>query len=360
MSPSPTPPPAPRTDDRASTSTRRRNRAVLALLVLSPGIAEYMTGSSPVTAFAFNPPGFLLQLLLNLPLYGGGVLLIREVCVARQKGWASVLLLGAAYGIVEEGFAVHTFFQTRGNPVGVLGSYGHVWGTNWVWAVGLATFHAVYSIALPILLVQLLYPEWATQRVTTNRGLAFAGGAYLVDVVFLDAIAPSKPALGPFLFFVGVVGLLVYAALRAPGDLLTSRVPAPDWRPTRFVLLGLVFFPLWIFTSAFAPALRLPPVAAIAIFLGVLAATGTAVVRHGGVRSNEVAKLALAGGLLGALLPWELLLDLGQNPGVVLVAALAIVLLLYLRRQIARRTVVVPSGASEPPLGLGEASEPFG
>ena len=50
-----------------------------------------------------NPVQFVFQIVANLGLYGPGVILIREAFVRWKKGWASVLILGAAYGILEEG-----------------------------------------------------------------------------------------------------------------------------------------------------------------------------------------------------------------------------------------------------------------
>ncbi len=54
-----------------------RARPILVLLLMSPGLPEYLSGSSPLNAIALNPAWFVLQLGLNLGLYGPGVLLIR-------------------------------------------------------------------------------------------------------------------------------------------------------------------------------------------------------------------------------------------------------------------------------------------
>ncbi len=105
-----------------------RRGPVFALLLLAPSIPELLTGSTPVSRLVTDPVGFAVSFALDVGLYGTGALLIREVCVAYRRGWASILLLGGAYGIAEEGFAVHTFFQRSGAPVGLLGSYGHAFG----------------------------------------------------------------------------------------------------------------------------------------------------------------------------------------------------------------------------------------
>ncbi len=71
----------------------------------------------------------------------------------------TVILPGGAYGIMEEGAGVHTFFETSGSPAGIIGSYGHLFGINWVWAAGLTVFHSIYSISLPILMAGLFFPH---------------------------------------------------------------------------------------------------------------------------------------------------------------------------------------------------------
>ncbi|HVV71774.1 MAG TPA: hypothetical protein VHI52_09795, partial [Verrucomicrobiae bacterium] len=73
-------------------------KPVLTLLLLSPTIGELLSGSSPPLQF-FNP----IALALLVCLYGCGALLIRETVARRGLNSTGLLLLGAAYGIVEEG-----------------------------------------------------------------------------------------------------------------------------------------------------------------------------------------------------------------------------------------------------------------
>lgn len=88
-----------------------KSRPILLLLLLSPGISEYLSGSSALNNIILNPPAFAFGVIANLGLYGPGVLLIREAKIRWHKGWATVLFLGAAYGILEEGVAPSTLFQ---------------------------------------------------------------------------------------------------------------------------------------------------------------------------------------------------------------------------------------------------------
>ena len=131
----------------------------LFLLLLTPGIPEYLSASSQLTLLVISPLIFFGLLAANLGLYGSGVILIREAMIRWKKGWASVFLLGVAYGIVEEGIALWTLFNPLAQPVGNLGFYGHWLGVNWVWTVGLLIFHSVYSIGLPIFLFRPSLPR---------------------------------------------------------------------------------------------------------------------------------------------------------------------------------------------------------
>ena len=77
-----------------------RARPILVLLFFTPGLIEYVSGDTSLALLVFSPPIFLFELLMNVGIYGPGVLLIREASIRWNKGWASILLMGLAYGIV--------------------------------------------------------------------------------------------------------------------------------------------------------------------------------------------------------------------------------------------------------------------
>ncbi len=107
----------------------RHWKPVLTLLVLSPAIGELLSGSSPPLQF-FNPLFFMLL----VGLYGCGALLVRETVALHRLNAAGLLLLGAAYGIVEEGLMCKSFFNPHWTDTGFLSVYGRAGGVNWVWA----------------------------------------------------------------------------------------------------------------------------------------------------------------------------------------------------------------------------------
>jgi hypothetical protein len=91
----------------------------LVLFFLAPAIGELLSGSSPPLEF-FNP----ISLLFLSSLYGGGAIVVRELKVFWKKDFRAIILLGAAYGILEEGLLVKSFFDPNWVDLGILGVYG--------------------------------------------------------------------------------------------------------------------------------------------------------------------------------------------------------------------------------------------
>src|SRR2546427_11470802 len=199
-----------------------KSHPLLFLLFLTPGIPEYLSASSQLTLLVISPLLFFGLLLANLGLYGSGVILIREAMIRWKKGWASVFLLGVAYGIVEEGLALWTLFNPLAQPVGVLGFYGHWLGVNWVWTVGLLIFHSVYSIGLPIFLFGLVFPEMKFKSLVSEAGLTFGIFGLTIDCFALfvleSVIYPNyTPGAGLLLFSGLVITILIITARKLPG-----------------------------------------------------------------------------------------------------------------------------------------------
>jgi len=333
----------------------RRNQPALALLLLAPSIPELLTGSTPISELIFYPFGFLVGFGLDIVLYGSGALLIREFSVFFRKGWASILLLGAAYGIAEEGFEVHTFFQPSGAPVGALGSYGHLFGVNWMWALSLTIFHATYSIALPILLVRLWFPEAKDQRWLSRGTTTLLSVLYAVEVVGFGAFVvrhgPSPAALA---FFLGVVIVLIGLAFWAPRDLLWPREGPLRLGSRTLGFLGATEF-LVYFGVLLAGSTRAVP--AVVMALLVVLFNGTVVLillRFVGRNNLERTEFVFAVGMLSILFVWDVLIEFIAVPGILAVTALFVYLLIRLDRSLKTRQapVNVPLGASlVPPVG---------
>ena len=281
---------------------------LLCLLILTPGIPEYLSGSSNMAFLVVSPPLFFLLLGANLGLYGPGVILIREAKIRWNKGWASVFLLGAAYGIVEEGLALRTLFNPTSSVVGNLGVYGHWLGVNWVWTVGLLIFHSVFSIGLPIFIFGLAFPNLKSKSLVSMKGVRVSVLALTIDSLLLSIFVNYWPAeIGGLLIFSSiVVALLVVAAKKLPADFLKSARAEPRWRPRSFFLIGAAFFPITLLAGGFAAGANLfPPIVMIfdtVVSLWIL----RLVYRAMGTQLNQAHKVAFAFGLIAPIVVFGL------------------------------------------------------
>jgi len=259
---------------------------ILLLLGLTPGIPEYLSGSSSVAYLGAFPGGtliFFLFLGLNLGLYGPGVLLVREAWIRWGRSWGVLLLLGAAYGLLEEGTALSTLFNPNASVVGGLGHYGRFAGVNWVWLIGVLGVHIVLSVGLPIVLLGLALPETRGRPLLTRRGLRTAVGIYAVDIVVLVLIANYWRVQGAWILGAAVVaGALWYVARKLPRGWLNPARSSPGASPRVCFLLGLAYFPVLLLIPAFGGEARLPAavtgaldlLAAAALFLAARRALG--------------------------------------------------------------------------------------
>ncbi|PWU54891.1 hypothetical protein DLJ47_11430 [Micromonospora sp. S4605] len=94
--------PAERRPDRLP--LRRRLPPAVALLLLAPWAAECSWGG-------FTADEFLLVVLVLAPMYGGAALLIRETARHLGAGWPAIVLLAAAFGVVQAGLVDQSLFN---------------------------------------------------------------------------------------------------------------------------------------------------------------------------------------------------------------------------------------------------------
>ena len=302
-------------------SWARENWPGIFLALVSPTIAELLSGSTPITVLFVSPLFFLIDFSGLVLLYGGGALLVREAEVRWKKGWASVLLLGAAYGIVEEGLAVHTFFQPGGKPVDALASFGRFGGVNVLWAVGLTVFHATISIALPILLVELTYPETRGQSFLATRGLWATAAGYVGIVILFAAAVPHLPSPDLAILFLAIVAALVALARWAPRDLLRPRDGPPSAPWWAFGVAGATMMIDWVLLGLGGPALVRNAWWSGLLFVGILAADLAFLLRCAGTRDYRIAQFWFAAGMLGFFIVfWDVILEIIAVPGILLLS----------------------------------------
>jgi hypothetical protein len=309
------------------------------LLGLLAPMVEYLTGSTELSWLVLNPALFFAFLAQNIGSYGLAVLLIREAKVRWGKGWATVLLLGAAYGILNEGIGAATLFNPNdAATLGIVATYGHWLGVNWVWASELVLIiHPVFSVALPILLLDLALPETRGKSLLNLREIRWAFVGLAVDavgtLVFVGAVRHFYA--GPILWGGCVVAIaaLEGAAFLVSPDVLRPPEPQPTTRPVTMFAFGIGFFALLTFGSDALASVGVPPILVAFFFLAWGAVALRWVVRHVGRRENERTLVALCAALVAVLLPQGFFGQLGTGIGIVPVVVadlLAVLLLVHL------------------------------
>ncbi len=317
-----------------------RKIMIILLIIMTPGIPEYMTGSSKLGTLFYNTPSFFIGLILNIALYSTGVLLIREFSARFNKGWASILTLGLAYGIMEEGISVHTFFMPAINPVGLLGIYGRYLGVDWIWALGISFFHAIFSVGLPILLLSIAYPQQSRERLLGKGGIAVVLLVYILDIVVLNiAVNSAKPSSIPttadYIFFSLLSLALLITARALPGNLLNGK--GRTYQGTKkFFLLGAMPFTIYAI-NAFLPyksdgSPRIWPPLEGLFFIIENAVIMILIAHYMPRKNNRKHKFALAVGLITPLFVWaELMQIIGIAPLITVVSIIGLLFLIKLR-----------------------------
>jgi hypothetical protein len=160
---------------------RHRGRAV-ALFLLAPLIGEYLLGNTPVTD--------LSSLFLFAPMYGGGALLIRETARRYGRGWPAMILLAAAYALVEEGPVDMMLWNPSygGFDLAAVysGTYVPVLGTSVQLLQDVLSMHTVWSVCVPIALVEALGGDdvrpWLGRAGVAVVAVVFAAGSAFLAV----------------------------------------------------------------------------------------------------------------------------------------------------------------------------------
>lgn len=276
------------------------HRVIWTLLLLAPVLGELLSTSSPPAEY-LKPVSFVMLTLL----YGGGALLCREAMVRTGSGWRGLLWLGAAYGIVEEAFICQSWFNTSWPDLGALAHFGRFLGVSWMWALHLTAFHAAISIAVTVLIVDLMYPSAVGIRLLSERGWRGAAGLFTFIVGLLH-LGFSTTYRAPWTHLAGGLALAaccVYWGTRPTTPTQPEAQPALSERTASHLKLGLlgavISWSMLLYGFA-SPRLGLTPPAAIAVYLALGGFWAHWLVRltHFGRRWNRTGRAALVSGVL--------------------------------------------------------------
>ncbi|CAI9399190.1 hypothetical protein [Nocardioides sp. T2.26MG-1] len=208
----------------------------LGLFLVAPVCAEYLWGYDDSTG---HPATLLGNLIVFSPLYGAPALLIREAARRLGLGWPGLLLLAAAFGVVEAGVVDQSMWSTDYRDIPywtdmAAPTYLAPIGLSVYLAVSFVGGHVILSIGSPVVLVETL-----TGR---RRHLPWLGPVALVVVALLYAAAcglvakdaydtgEATATWGQLAGSSAVAAGLVVAAVtlgRRPGLIVPGPVPRP-------------------------------------------------------------------------------------------------------------------------------------
>lgn len=234
----------------------RRLVPAVGLFFLAPLVAEYLLGDIPITA--------LVGLIVLAPWYGGGALLIREICRRAGWGWPGVVVLALAFGVVEEGLLTGSLFNP-GYAGKHLLAHGYIpaLGMGASWTVFVLTLHIVWSICTPIAMVELLSRNRPTTPWLGRIGLGVTALLFVVGGVVTAAqnyarfhfVASAGQLAGTA---VAAVLLVVLAALlggrRDVTALAEGRVPSPWLLGSASLVVTSVVTTLWYLAKDTMPS----------------------------------------------------------------------------------------------------------
>ena len=267
----------------------RRVAPAFALFFLSPFVAEFLLGDFSVTAIGL--------IFVVGPMYGGGALAVREIARRLVRGWPTIVLLALAYGLLEEGLAIQTLFNPNYLGLHLLRqAYIPALGIGGWWTTFVLALHTVWSISVPIALVEGLFAERRTTPWLGSFGLGVSlllllAGSWLIRHVTLQQ-DPFTASAAQLLATAAVLVVVVILALRCrPAARPRPGIAPSPWAvgATAFVL-GLAFMAVTKFVHDWA---------AVAADLALeLAAAGLLLAWSRRANWSPVHLLAAAGGAL--------------------------------------------------------------
>jgi hypothetical protein len=279
------------------TDEPRRHRVLLAggLFFLAPVVGEFLFGNEPITA--------LPAILLLAPLYGGGAVLIREVSRRAGRGWPTMILLAVAYGLFEEGPVDQMLWnpQYGGFDIGLAysGTYVSWLGTSVQLLQDVVSLHTVWSICVPIALVEALDRDrtkpWLGRIGLTVVAVIFLCGSAFLAFVHIEGdgfVASVYQYTGATAAIV-VLGVAAFILGRRPLPRIDATAPKP-WvvGAAAFVATSLVM------ARQYLPEAVSAWLVAAGWFL-LVGGVGALVLRWSRRRDwGEQHRLALAGGAL--------------------------------------------------------------
>ena len=268
----------------------RRVAPVVGLFLLAPLVGEFLLGNLRIDQLVLLP--------LFALLYGAGALLIRETVRRTGRGWPAILLLAAAYALVEEGMVTRLLWDpSYGGQHHLAGdAYLPALGTNASLVQAVLSLHTIWSISVSVAVVETFVPQRGTVPWLGRTGLAITGVLFALGVVGGRMEVRFQATLGQYAGTAVMIVALVVAAFAVPYRPRPIERRAPS--PWLVAVLTLVLTSLLLTLVMFWPG-RWSQWVSVAAWCVVVAALVALVARWSRCRGWGAGhRLGLAGGAL--------------------------------------------------------------
>lgn len=320
---------------------------IIFLLLLSPILAELVSGSAPPLLF-FNPFVFLIMIIT----YGCMTLLIREAKVRWKLQWSFIFLL-PIMGIFIEGILMQSFFNTAHMDLGILSNYGTFFGVQWPWTISLTIYHAIVALLIPILIVDHAWPKFRDQPLLKKRGiiicflaLILVTAFWLYNSVLLKGEAMYSAynmELFPNLILVGIMVFLVWLAYKFKDSKIKSKM---------FVLspfiFGVIAFLFMFFNVSIHTVMAENQISGIPIFfIEIIFIALFLLFVFFQIYNKNITKRHIVALVIGTLLFWIILAffqefggvpNLDNPAGMAIVSIVALILLFVWRHRVLEKS----------------------
>lgn len=226
-----------------TTASRSGLAPALLLMFLAPVMAEVLPGATRLSA--------LFVLPIQICVWGGGALLIRYAVRRWRLGWRNMLLLALVLSIAEECLIQQTSLAPM--VLYIKGEvYARAFGVNYVYFLWALAYESVFVVFLPVVLVELLFPERRNEVWLSRAGLATVTAFFVIGGVFawyswtqharpnVFNVPVFNPPFEAVLIALAVMAGLLFAAL-GPWRAKLALPAAPSKPPAAWVVAGSGF-----------------------------------------------------------------------------------------------------------------------
>jgi hypothetical protein len=142
----------------------------ITLMIFAPLIAELLPGSTRLSSIIVFP--------IEVFVWGGGALLIRQAIRKWQLGWINMLFLGLALSIAEEFLIQQTSIAPMVIKIKGI-EYARSLGINYVYLLWALIYETVFVVFIPISLTEIIFKTRSKELWVKKRGI------YITIILFL-------------------------------------------------------------------------------------------------------------------------------------------------------------------------------